>query len=95
MLQEEFKVMSKDEIETMKKELGLEGISDKDILKIALECSKEMKAILLSEGTNLNNKGLIDNLSKADEVILSELIRVESIKSEDVSDDSYEEQSLL
>lgn len=72
-------ILTKEELMEKKKELGLEKLSDKDILKLALICSGEMKMILREEGTNLNNKDLIDTLGKVDELLLTEWSRVRDL----------------
>lgn len=58
-----------------KKELGLEYMSDSDILKYSLQCSMEIKQELKQRNDNVDYFNLVDVLSKADEVILGALTK--------------------
>lgn len=56
-----------------KKELGLEFMSDSDILRYSLQCSMEIKQELKQREDNVDYSNLINTLSEADKIILSRL----------------------
>nr|UVN04770.1 MAG: hypothetical protein [Bacteriophage sp.] len=60
-------------IETKKKELGLEHMTDNEILKYSLQCSQEIKNELSNQNNKVGNYKLIKVLSEADEVILNSI----------------------
>lgn len=66
----------KEKLLNMKKELGLENMTDEEILRYALKCSQEIKYDLASRDDRLLYSNLINVLSKSDEVILNETIRI-------------------
>lgn len=63
------------DIEAKKRELGLIGMTDKSILKYALQCSQEIKSELKKRENTQGYKELIDSVAKADEIILEALYK--------------------
>lgn len=60
-------------IDKKKKELGLENMTDNEILKYSLQCSQEIKNELSNQNNKTCNYKLIKALSEADEIILKNL----------------------
>lgn len=67
--------MINENLENLKKELGLENMTDREILEYSLRCSQEIKLELSNESNKVGNQKLINTLCKADELILNELIK--------------------
>ena len=67
--------MINENLENLKRELGLEGMTDREILEYSLRCSQEIKLELTNESNKARNQNLINTLCKADELILNELVK--------------------
>ncbi len=69
-------LMSKEDLLNLKQELGLENMTDKEILEYAIKSSQEIKLDLVKRDNRLSYSDLINSLSNADEIILNELHRL-------------------
>ena len=67
--------MINENLENLKTELGLEGMTDRERLEYSLRCSQEIKLELTNESNKARNQNLINTLCKADELILNELVK--------------------
>ncbi len=72
--------MINENLENLKRELGLEGMTDREILEYSLRCSQEIKLELTNESNKAGNQNLINTLCKADELILNELLKFNTDK---------------
>lgn len=67
--------MINENLENLKKELGLENMTNREILEYSLRCSQEIKLELTNESNKVGNQNFINTLCKADELILNELVK--------------------
>ena len=67
--------MINENLENLKKELGLENMTNREILEYSLRCSQEIRLELTNESNKVGNQNLINTLCKADELILNELVK--------------------
>ena len=82
-------------LENLKKELEIDNMTDKEILEYSLKCSQEIKLELSNEVNKLGNYKLIKSLQRADEVILNEILRLNSYKEKEVSAIEIWEKEIL
>ena len=67
--------MINENLENLKKELGLENMTNREILEYSLRCSQEIKLELTNESNKVGNQNLINTLCNADELILYVLVK--------------------
>lgn len=85
--------MNKEELLNLKKELGLDNMTDEEILEYAIKSSQEIKLDLVKRDNRISYSDLIVSLSNADEIIINELHRLRESKKtyENYSDKWHKE----